>query len=69
MGYNVNNVTDVLYNAKDDNSWVTQTLTFEETSLTNAVGASLTFNARYQNLVAQADQFKNSSILVMEIAQ
>jgi len=68
MGYNVNNVTDVFYNAKDDNSWVTQTLTFEETSLTDAVGASLTFNARNQTTVAQNDQFKNSSILVMEVA-
>ena len=67
MGYNVNGGSDVLYNAKDDNSWVTQTLTFEETSLTNAVGASLTFNARNKTTVAQNDQFKNSSILVMEI--
>lgn len=68
MGYNVNGGTDVLYNVKDDNSWATQTITLEETSLTNAVGASLTFNARNQTTVAQNDQFKNSSILVMEIA-
>ena len=68
MGYNVNGGTDVLYNAKDATSWVTQTLTFEETSLTNAVGASLTFNARNHTSVGQNDQFKNSSILVMEVA-
>jgi len=68
IGYNVNGGTDVLYNVKDDNSWATQTVTFEETSLTNAVGASLTFNARNHTNTAQNDQFKNSSILVMEVA-
>lgn len=68
MGYNVNSGTDVLYNVKDDNSWATQTITLEETSLTNAVGASLTFNARNHTSVSQNDQFKNSSILVMEVA-
>ena len=68
MGYKVNSGSSVLYNAKDDNSWVTMALTFEETSLTDAVGASLTFTARQQTSVAQNDQFKNSVIVVMEIA-
>jgi len=68
MGYKVNSGSDVLDNAKDDNSWVTMALTFEETSLTDAVGASLTFTARHQTAVAQNDQFKNSVIVVMEIA-
>ena len=68
MGYNVNGSGQVLENVKDDNSWATQTITFLETSLTNPVGASLTFNAINHTSVAQNDQFKNSSILVMEVA-
>jgi len=68
MGYKVNSGSSVIYNAKDDNSWVTMALTFLETSLTDAVGASLTFTARQQTSTAQNDQFKNSVIVVMEIA-
>ena len=68
LGYNVNGSGQILENAKDDNSWATQTLTFLETSLTNPVGASLTFNAIGHTSMTQNDQFKNSSILVMEVA-
>ena len=68
MGYKVNSGSDNLSNAKDDNSWVSMALTFKEDGLTDAVGASLTFTARHQTAVAQNDQFKNSVIVVMEIA-
>ena len=69
MGYKVNSGSDNLTNAKDDSSWVTMAVTFKEDSLTDAVGASLTFTARHENNRVQNDQFKNSVIVVMEVAQ